>query len=380
MKIGVITIWEGNDNYGMIMQCWALQQYLKLQGHKPYVIRYDTKGSLPKRVAKKFISLINWIKSADSRQEYIKEREYKRYKKEKDKIRDFDGFRRQNLDFSLLSYHYVEKMRLFPPKADCYISGSDQIWRGSLRYENIKGYFLDFGGKDVRRIAYAPSFGMSSYIKREINLLSKALKRYDSISCREHDGVKICNEAGYNAVKVEDPTLLLSANAFRVLFEPIDYSNYIFIYSLNINRPEDIYWEQLCESIGDKKVVVTPASGYIPGREIFGDDVTYDYATPGKWLSLVSNADLVVTSSFHGVVFAIIFNVKFAFVPLKGEKASTNNRALDLIRALQLEKAIVKTGDDYKRLLSEDYNWEEVNMKKDNLIQHSTSYITDALN
>ena len=379
MKIGVVTFWQGNDNYGMILQCWALQQFLKSQGHEPYVIRYDTKGSFVKRLVKFFFACIKFIGSADFRKDFKNEWKYKKYKLEKDKLRDFDGFRRKNIVFSPLTYHYIEKLRLFPPKADCYISGSDQIWRGSLRYENIKGYFLDFGSQDVRRVAYAPSFGMSTYIKGEINLLCDALKKYDAISCREHDGVKICKEAGYNAVKVEDPTLLLDVDLYRSICKPVDYNNYLFIYSLNINSPEDIYWQDLKSSIGYKKVIVTPASGYFPGREIFGDEVIYDYATPGRWLSLIANADLVVTSSFHGVVFAIIFNVKFAFVPLKGEKASANNRVIDLLNSLELDFTVVENGISYKKLMTKDFSWNKVNNKKTELVLESFLYFQQSL-
>lgn len=241
MKIGVVTFWQGNDNYGMILQCWALQTYLKKLGHDPYVIRYNPIGCLPKRWLKSIIKKVKCLLSPSYRNRVhqedllIQEREY-HYPERK-----FEEFRNQYLTFSKLEYHYIEKLRLFPPKADCYICGSDQIWAGSLNSRNTWGYYLDFGSKTSKRIAYAPSFGHNLNTEKSIRFLGKALSRFDAISCREFAGLDLCKEYGFEATKVEDPTMLLSKSDYEAITAKKLYEKYIFIYSLNIEKSSDIY-------------------------------------------------------------------------------------------------------------------------------------------
>lgn len=361
MKIGVVTFWQGNDNYGMILQCWALQTYLKKLGHDPYVIRYNPIGCLPKRWLKSIIKKVKCLLSPSYRHSVhqedllIKEKEY-HYPERK-----FEEFRNQYLTFSKLEYHYIEKLRLFPPKADCYICGSDQIWKGPLWSSNTKGYFLDFGHNNTKRVAYAPSFGMDKYPKEQIVSLGVALSKLDFISCREMDGVNFCKEAGYSALHVVDPTLLLEANDYDMICATTEkQSKNLFIYSLNIESPNDIFFEDLCDIYDNCSILVTPASGFIPGREIFGKNVKYTYPTPSEWISQVRNADLVVTSSFHGIVLSIIHRTKFAFVPLTGGHSSSNNRVVELLKLLQLDDFIVTAPDDYKKIKNLVCDWENV--------------------
>lgn len=379
MKIGVVTFWQGNDNYGMILQCWALQTYLKKLGHDPYAIRYNPIGCTPKRWLKLAIKHVRCLISPAYRNFVYQEELLLQEKESHDPERKFEEFRRQYLTFSDLEYHYVEKLRIFPPKADCYICGSDQIWAGSLKSRNTWGYYLDFGPNSTKRIAYAPSFGHNLNTTDSIKLLGKALSRFDTISCREWNGVELCKEYGYDATKVEDPTLLLSAEDYAPIMSENLYDNYIFIYSLNIERPEDIYWDELKKAYPNHKIVVTPSSGYIPGREIFGDEVEYKYATPGEWLSLIAYSDLVVTSSFHGVVFSIIMNKKFAFIPLGGKYAKTNNRVLDLLRSLKLIQYVGEGDMVYSRLISANFEWGDVNRQLQGLISKSKRLLSESI-
>lgn len=375
MKIGVVTFWHGNDNYGMIMQCWALQTFLKKLGHDPFVIRYNPVGCLPKRWLKLVIKFIKSISSSSFRDSVLRENVLIKEKELHYPERKFDEFRKRYLQFSSLEYHYIEKLRLLPPKADCYVCGSDQIWAGSLKSRNTWGYYLDFGSKRTKRIAYAPSFGHNLNTEDSLKLLGKALSRFDAISCREWKGVELCKEHGYEATKVEDPTLLLSAKDYAPIMSKKMYDNYIFIYSLNIEKPEDIYWRELKTTYPNHKIVVTPASGFIPGREIFGDEVEYKYATPGEWLSLIAHADLVVTSSFHGIVFSVLFNRKFAFVPLRGKYSKTNNRVLDLLKEIDRENTIVTNGQTYRQSVGNIYPWKLVNRKLSYLTKMSADFL-----
>ena len=376
MKIGVITFWNGNDNYGMLLQCWALQRYLEKQGHQPFVIKFDVRGNILKRLLREVLLFVKLPFNKSLRTSYKLQRRNNKY----NKLRDFDSFRKTYLRFSKRTYHYVEKLRRFPPVADCYISGSDQIWRGSLRFRNIWGYFLDFGPADVKRVAYAPSFGMKEYPVSEEFLLKQALSKYDYVSCRENDGVEICKRIGVKSIKVEDPTLLLDAEDYLSLCTKPLASNYIFIYSINIESPEDIYYTDLIKDKKEKKIIVTPSRGYLPSKEVFGEMVNYFYPTPHEWLSLIAFSDFLVTTSFHGVVFSIIFNKKFAYVPLKGKYANANNRVFDLLYGLSLDFTIVNDGKDFDRINNSVFNWDYINRLKKKRVTQSKMFIADSCN
>lgn len=379
MKIGVVTYWYGNSNYGMILQCWALQEYLKKQGHEPFVIRYEPKGPWIVNFAKRTISFLMCLVSKSKRMEAKKHESLLGAAKINDEKRRFEQFRQDNLKLSEMYYEHLSELRKNPPIADCYIAGSDQIWSGGVKYDDSLGYYLAFGDEKVNRIAYAPGMGAFHCAPNMTQRYKKALGNFDYLSCREYDGVEECRKYGFDAVKVEDPTLLLNRDDYESLMEPVDKKDFIFIYSVNMRSSEDIYWKDIKRIFADKAVVVTPASGAGVGSEMFGDNVDYFYATPGEWLSLINSSDMVITSSFHGVVFSLIYNKKFAFVPLKGAISSTNNRIIDLLKGLNLEELIIANQEDYNRVMNTTINWGEVNKKKNILIQSSMSFLNKAL-
>ena len=221
--------------------------------------------------------------------------------------------------------------------------------------------------------------GRTTYNKDNEHYLKDALSRFNSISCREMGGVELCRSLGFKAQKVVDPTMLLVAREYEALCESVPYKDYVFIYSVNMGSAEDMYWSAFKKMICGKGVVATPASGSIAGGELFGEDVAYDYATPGRWLSLIKNSDLVVTSSFHGIVFSIIFNKKFAFVPIKGAFATTNNRIIDLLTGVGLEELVVNSPDDYSRIMNLPIDWDSVNEKKETHVKSSKVFLKESL-
>ena len=156
MKIGVVTYWHGSSNYGMMMQCWALQHKLKEMGHEPFVIRFDPERPKYILLAKKMIDKFKRFLSKGYRIEARNNDERERYNAEKDKLRAFDAFRGKHLQFSERYYRYASELIKNPPMADCYIAGSDQIWCMDLSIDgNAKGMFLAFGDDNIRRVAYA---------------------------------------------------------------------------------------------------------------------------------------------------------------------------------------------------------------------------------
>lgn len=367
MKIGIITLWQSSDNYGQQLQCWALQQELIKLGHDPYLIRYDVeyrtrnnKSPFWKK-ALKLVLIYPVIKSLKRRKIREKEQLLKAYNAKRNNERQFLSFRKDNFLVSDNIYSTLQELKDNPPEADAYIVGSDQVWAHLLDRDENRAMYLDFGDDSIKRIAYAPSFSMPSYPEKLKFLLKENLARFNSLSVREQTGVEICEDLGYKAKVVVDPTMLLKREDYSLIASDEYKEPYIYLYYLNITQSEEVAWKQLdgFAKQTNLTVIATPASGYIPSQELF-DGVEYKYATIPQWINLISNAQLMVTTSFHGVVFCILNHTSFVYFPLKGQFARGNNRVVDLCKILNLSDRIWSETSSYELLSKQVINWEDI--------------------
>lgn len=384
MTIGILTFWETLDNYGQVLQGFALQTYLRSIGHDAFIIRYDhdeifRKKNVKLRYLKKFLKAliiypaIHYLSHYNERKAYQKRIEYN---KKQNIQRNFDEFREKYFKFSTKLYLTLNELQGEPPMADVYIAGSDQIWGWSLKKYNNRVFFLDFGVDTIKRIAYAPSFAMDKYPDEYKSELSDLLKRFDAISVREKTGVVICNTVGVEAKWVCDPTMLLYKQSYEQLLLKKQNRPYIFIYSINIEKKEEIFWDGI-KSVASKnklEIKVTTSSGHIAANELF-DDVTYDYSTVEGWLSDIYYSEYIVTTSFHGVSLCILLNKKFAFVPLRGKYSKGNNRVLDLLDRLCLTNQVVDNVDDINKIFNYEVNWDVINKQLDIFRKMSQNYL-----
>lgn len=224
MKIGIITYWGAQTNYGQVLQCYALQNFLRMKGHDVFVIRYNReKDILPTDILKKISKIFNPLFIVSY---FLRRLEQKKIDKDiYSHNRGFDDFRKKYIIQSSKEYESFLELRNNPPEADLYITGSDQVWNywniPIKRYKNVvHAFFLDFGGSNIKRISYAASWGITNLpqdYKKEIQPL---IKRFDYISVREKSGIALCKQCGReNAEWVCDPTLLLCANEYRNLYK-----------------------------------------------------------------------------------------------------------------------------------------------------------------
>lgn len=363
MKIGIITFWQTKDNYGQVLQAYALQSYLIKIGHEPFIIRYDF-------INRKKINLIKSIKDIIKfcvfHKRYISNIKADNYIDEKNLLRNFGEFREHYFKFSNRIYKTLKELRNNPPIADVYVVGSDQVWSQLLSNKENKIFFLDFGNNVTRKISYAPSFARTNYPKELLPILSKELSLFDTISVREYCGVEICKSVGFKSTLVCDPTLLLTNNDYISLFDRIkvNFNNdYCFLYLVNITNKSTIGWDMIknaLKEIGLESLTVV-SSGYYKCSEIL-DDTKYDYPSIERWLSYIYNSKLVITSSFHGIVFCIIMRKNFLYVPLKDEKSEGNNRVLDLLSICGLEKNILISGENIIDAINNNNFYNEDNM------------------
>lgn len=300
MKVGIITFhWA--TNYGAVLQCYALQETLRYLGHDAVIInykplKYDNNLWTFFRM-KKFIDIRKFL--SDTRKEMV-----------------IEEFRKQYL-YLTKRYKTTKQLQKYCNDFDVVISGSDQVLNDSfLRGGERNGstaYYLDFGRKDVIRVCYAVSFGQTVY---PIDLLPKAkslVTKMNAVSCRENTGVEIFKSFGIpNACVVPDPTLLLS----RFDYERLLPSNYnglknVFVYLLHGR------YNNLKEKL--------------PGNAVISRSEGIK-----EWLQNIRIARFVITNSFHGTVFCILFHVPFYVVLPTLDNVGMNDRFYTLLNNLGL--------------------------------------------
>jgi hypothetical protein len=357
MKIGIMTFWWSDDNYGQLLQCYALQKYLRDAGHDAYLIRYDPRNDYGKTpLWQKILKAFNPIKLFN----YLKYKLTYTYIEELNKQRNFDGFRNKYIKQSEKIYLSYQELVDNPPDADVYIVGSDQVWNtfnlSVARSMNmLRAYFLDFGKIKIKRIAYAASFGKERVADDFIQEISHLLKNFNYISVREKSGLNICRQCGIDTAElVPDPTLLLKADDYRSLYivEPIQQVKkpYCFLYMLsntcNFSIPAVYNWANR------KKLAVV----YVTGNGRY-DNHQKVYASIPEWLYYIDHAEYVITNSFHGAVFSLIFKKRFGIISLTGECTELNNRFYSLFEIFCIKERFI---DSSFTVLDKSINWDRV--------------------
>ena len=350
MKIGILTFWWAQDNYGQLLQCYALQKYLRDMGHEAFLIRYDYQNDV-----KKSPLIIKCFKAFNP----VKLFRYFAYKKHNADVlleqqknnRQFDEFRAKYIVSSDFYASYVA-LKNNPPQADAYIVGSDQVWNywyaNIKRYNNsLHAYFLDFGNSNTKRLSYAASWGVRELPQDFIQAVNPLLARFNYIGVREESGVDLCRQCGRaDAEWVCDPTLLLNADTYRKIYEENAIrkpeKKYLLLYMLNNTCDFDI--QSVYDFASNKQLEVV----YVTGNGVIDNRQKY-FATIPEWLYLVDNAEYVVTNSFHCGVFSTIFHKSFGIVPLSGKLTGMNARFESLFELRGTGKRFV-TDEDFSAL------------------------------
>ena len=261
------------------------------------------------------------------------------------------------------------------------VVGSDQLWLPS----NIAGdyYTLSFVPDNVRKIAYATSFGVSRIAKGQEKKAKEYLSRIDYLSAREESGQKIIKRStGRRVPLVCDPALLLTAEEWDQEATPgrlID-GKYIFCYFMGNNPWQRDFVKKLKKKTGCKVVALLHLDQYIKSDEKYVDEAPYD-VSPADFINLVKNADYVCTDSFHGTVFSIIFERTFFTFKRFSEKAtlSTNSRIDTLLKKMGVQDRLINENYSLNEIINKTVDYESVNINLSRFRMLSTKYIVDAL-
>ena len=322
--VGFITVHIG-VNVGSNLQAIATSVALKEAGYEPILINY-----IPPRVTYKRY----WSEAKKSPIRLLKAifgfpRVYSLNKK-------FEDYQSRHCHLSNPIYasdNFEEAI----PKADIYMTGSDQVW--NFVHNEGYDYHYFFEGIKGKKVAFAASIGMSSLKPEEAKIIKEKLLDYEKITVREDKAVELLHEIGIESEQIIDPTLLLNKEQWKpYMSKSVVKEPYVLVYHpYNIVDIEIIY--DVARKVADKKNLKVVSFLWWERHPIKHADQTIFNASPGEFLSLMYHANYIITNSFHGTAFSVNFNKQFwVFSPSK-----FSSRITSLINMLGIENRLINT-------------------------------------
>lgn len=367
MRIGLLTF-HSAYNYGAVLQCYALTRIINESGHQCETIDYRPRYFWELYNMTKTFSLTHppiktWLK-------HLKVRGIL-----KAKNHNFEKFIRENIPLSEKTFNTEDELNDNISDYDMLITGSDQVWNDRCAsFDPV--YFANFpAAQKMRKASYAASFGFNQVPEALANEYKKRLASYNCLSVREENGMKIINDLIHREATVCcDPTLLLTKEQWEDIVENNTYDEpYILIYYVNKTQKLQQYAQQIAMKYG-YKIICVPCNmdiNVITGKNDNGlVDQTIIDCSPQQFISLIKNAEMVLTNSFHGTVFSIIFE-KYFWVDLQINATTYNHRAEALLKRLHIQHEDIQTFIDKKTTI----NWNTVKNELQTLREHGIKYL-----
>ncbi len=367
-KIGLMT-WFTYHNYGTLLQCKAMLSLIEKLGYSVKLINYKPRPNYKTIKYSLVRKGINYTK-----------------RKIVNKTTNSLILEQKNMDKYIENYPKTSEVNTAPQlyalndEFDAFVCGSDQIWLSSAFDEN---YFLSFVQDSNKKISYAPSLGTTTIGNGIIkNKMKKLISSIDYLSVREQQGADLIKELTSREAKVVlDPTLLLDHEDWKKEMVEINESNYIAAYFLGDNKD----YIEICNKIAKK---LNKKLFFIPNKpkDLLNPNTTKNDIGPKEFLSIIDSADLVLTDSFHGMIFSINFKKDFiAFKRFKDNTLSQNSRIINILKKLELMDHLYEDNieETLKSSLNTDYSivHDKLNiLKKDsinflvNALEKSTNY------
>ncbi|WP_326517972.1 polysaccharide pyruvyl transferase family protein [Acinetobacter sp. CAAS 2-6] len=351
-KVAILTQ-PLHTNYGGTLQAYALQQVVTSLGSEVVTIDYQWKQR----------SITRYILAVIKSHLLNRKEKFPFFMKEKE-IRETNhsSFIKKYIKRSEIILSEEELINNFKNNQyDTVIVGSDQVWRKAYS-PNIDNFFLNFVDDSTLKIAYAASFGIDTWQFNDEKTfeIKKLLKKFKAISVREDSAVKLCSEKlNLDVEHVLDPTLLLSLNDYINLTEDIEKKQKgIFTYILDNSKDKELLLGRLKKELKLNTFSMQPKKIYKTDFFIKNPE-DYIYPKIEDWLASFRDSKFIVTDSFHGTVFAIIFNKPFISIA-NNERGST--RFLSLLKIFNLENRLVTSLDDVtEELIYKNIDFEKVN-------------------
>ena len=364
MRIGMLTFhWA--DNYGAVLQTYALSRYIKeniTPNDSVEVVNFENREN--SKIYRLFVFSNNSIK------ERVKGilRGVKNYPVWQKKRKGYENFRNR----IPISRKYTRTQLLnSETDYDVWITGSDQVWNTDIVGSDYEIYDLSFI-KRKQKSSYAASSGPLDNSNPQHIRLVKDIGTLDNISVRESSTQEYLSGIISKPVKrVVDPTFLLSREDWEVIVpkKRIHNNKYLFLYYIAYDRELALAAELIAKKIGLDIVVC----GTCP--QLKNKSVTYKSASPEEFLNLIKNADYVIASSFHAIVFATIFKKRFmAFIP-----PYASNRVMDLCKLIGLENRLFSQASEIESVFETPIDYAEVDVKLMSEKEKSIEYLQSVI-
>lgn len=344
MKIGILSLYLGR-NYGGILQQYALSKHLESLGHQVVILNRQYNGG-------RFV--MRMIRRT------LKSLGVKRYNQTPRPDYNIQPFIQREFTITSPVSSSKQFARLCKKEGlDALVYGSDQIWRREFELNYGLDYFGVSTPVSVRQIAYAPSFGLDvwEYNSSETARIKESLSRFVALSSREDSGVRLIKEnLSLEATLVSDPTMLLTAEQYaQISSKPIQDKPYCFVYWLGDE--------------GSMKKAVGECER-IKGLEVVTINLRTTYPLPSieDWLSYIANAEYVITDSFHGTVFSLLFQKQFY---IHCNKSGGFSRLETLLKQVGTESKLTNP--------TEEVDYSIVNTRINDFGNQSQSFLKHAL-
>lgn len=340
MKIGTITFHWAN-NYGAVLQAFALQQFLLKNGYDTEVLDYKPGKLYFREIIRDAITDSNKLKKRKKIQKFIK----------------------KNLHVSHKSTYHSNAI----PKLNDYdtiICGSDQIWNEWILFhaenEPCLAYYLGTVPDNVKKISYAASFGTNTLKDKTKEIVYPVLSDFRGISVRENTAIEMLKDINISAIRVCDPTLLLCADDYKTLLtNSTVQSKKVFPFILHKGQTN-----------------ANNIVNYV--KKLFDDtsDIKQSLEV-SEWLSSIDNCDIVVTNSFHATVFAILFHKNFITLPVEGK--DMNDRIITLLITVGLSDHFCMNSENIDSCINDNIDWDSVDKRINEIKKESSTWLINCI-
>ena len=354
-KIGILTF-HNVINYGGVLQCMALQDFLKSYNYEVEVINYKSKHISENNKLIKCSSMPNLIKSFLTFPfNYVRKKRYNRFIK-------------NNLVLTTEVKSYKKLKKLCEENYDYVIVGSDQVWNSEITGEEAGIYFLE--NVNVNKLSYAASTGDDKI--KDINRIIENYRKFKAVSVREESTYKKLLSQDINVELNIDPTFLLKNDYWntKTSEDGVTSENSLLLYILGKNDKIP----QFCHNIKKQKNI---EKIYTFSKQKFGVKGIKSIATSGplEFLNHFRTSKYILTNSFHGTVFSIIFKKDF-FVMLPEKRPE---RLISLLNKLGLENRIISDVENLNKIINDKIDYKNIEKKLEDERNKSLKYITKVI-
>ena len=361
-KIGILTF-QNADNYGALLQAYALKNVLSSLGGNPEILNYCcSKIEGEYRFFTRPQLSFKWLFLKTIKLLFLPLFLYRKSR--------FSDFRKQYLtDTATL---YPETIAKIAAQYDAFVSGSDQVFNPRITGFD-RNYFLAFNKENSKNYSYAASFGveLKDLSEKEKTFIQQNVGHLKYLSVREQQGAEIIRSIHGRTAQVHlDPTLLLDLNQWRSLAVSPKYTKYVLLYLMHKDPQLISFAKKLAQAKGCQLLYIC-SSMDIKNRV----PVKHITPTPKEWLGLFLNAQYVVTNSFHGLAFSVNFNRDF-FLGKLPPSWPTNSRLNNLLSLTGLQSRIY---DNFIDNYDESIDWMDVNARIGRERQKAFAYLQEII-